>query len=242
MKKIEIGGLYEPPETGPLAEMTPDQIEKLLLRAVLDDLNEGGSHPLSAPMRSRCELGERLRLATGLPTSTITRFLEIPRSTWYYHRARTGRPNELWVTDITEMAHPSDAKVYLNPAIDCFDGRSVAWSSGLRPTSELADSSLESASGTLSPGEAPAVHNDRGVHHRTTSQIVRRESHGLRRSTSRKDMSCDSTRAEDSSACSSRSSTTPATGAAPRSGSSWTSWTAGWSGFDRDAHRRGWAG
>ena len=150
-----------------------------------------------------------MRLATGLPTSTITRFLKIPRSTWYYHRARTGRPNELWVTDITEMAHPSDAKVYLNPAIDCLDGRSVAWSSGLRPTSELADSSLESASGTLSPGEAPAVHNDRGVHHRTTSQIVRRESHGLRRSTSRKDMSCDSTRAEDSSACSSRSSTTP---------------------------------
>lgn len=150
-----------------------------------------------------------MRLATGLPTSTITRFLEIPRNTWYYHRARTGRPNELWVTDITEMAHPSDAKVYLNPAIDRFDGRSVAWSSGLRPTSELADSRLESASGTLSPGEAPAVHNDRGVHHRTTSQIVGRESHGLRRSTSRKDMSCDSTRAEDSSACSSRISTTP---------------------------------
>ena len=29
VKKIEIGALYEPPETGPLAEMTPDQIEKL---------------------------------------------------------------------------------------------------------------------------------------------------------------------------------------------------------------------
>ena len=193
-------------------------------------------------MRSRCELGERLRLATGLPTSTITRFLEIPRSTWYYHRARTGRPNELWATDITEMAHPSGAKVYLSPVIDCFDGRPVGWSRGLRPTSELADSRLESASGTLSPGEAPAVHNDRGVHHRTTSQIVGRESHGLRRSTSRKDMSCDSTRAEDSSACPSRSSTTSATGAAPRSGSSWTSWIAGWSGSGRGASRRGWAG
>ena len=91
VKKIEIGALYEPPETGPLAEMTPDQIEKLLLRAVLDDLKGGGSHPLSTPMRSRCELGERLRLATGLPTSTITRFLEIPRSTWYYHRSRPAR-------------------------------------------------------------------------------------------------------------------------------------------------------
>lgn len=84
VKRIEIRGPYEPPEMGPLAQMTSDQIEKLLLRAVLDDLKGGGSHPLSTPMRSRCELGERLRRATGLPTSAITRFLEIPRSTWYY--------------------------------------------------------------------------------------------------------------------------------------------------------------
>lgn len=33
-----------------------------------------------------------MRRATGLPTSAITRFLEMPRSTWYYHRARAGRP------------------------------------------------------------------------------------------------------------------------------------------------------
>ena len=58
-RKIEIKGLYEPPETGPLAEMISDQIEKLLLRAVLDDLKEGGSHPLSIPMRSRCGLAAR---------------------------------------------------------------------------------------------------------------------------------------------------------------------------------------
>lgn len=88
--KTEVRGPYGPPETGPLAEMTPDQIEKLLLRAVLDNL-KGGSHPPSTPMRSRCELGERLRLATGLPTSAIARFLEIPRRTWCYHRARAGR-------------------------------------------------------------------------------------------------------------------------------------------------------
>lgn len=42
--KTEVRGPYGPPETGPLAEMTPDQIEKLLFRAVLDNL-KGGSHP-----------------------------------------------------------------------------------------------------------------------------------------------------------------------------------------------------
>ena len=285
VRKIEIRGLYEPPETGPLAEMAPEQIERLLLRAVLDDLKGGGSHPLSTPMRSRCELGERLRLATGLPTSAITRFLEIPRSTWYYHRARAaragrdealrplveaafeecgrrgyrpvwaqlrrggvrvsekvvrrlmremglsarrrrrrrwssyageaspappnlplradgthdfraGHPNELWVTDITEMAHPSGAKVYLSPVIDCFDGRPVDWSRGLRPTAELADSSLEAACATLSPGEAPAVHSDRGGHYRWPGWIAICERHGLSRSMSRKGMSCDNARAE----------------------------------------------
>lgn len=46
--KTEVRGPYGHPETGPLAEMTPDQIEKLLLRAVLDNL-KGGSHPLFDP-------------------------------------------------------------------------------------------------------------------------------------------------------------------------------------------------
>ncbi|MDO4429469.1 MAG: hypothetical protein Q4B91_08285, partial [Atopobiaceae bacterium] len=91
--RVETGarGLYEPPETGPLAEMTPDQIERLLLRAVLDDLKGGGSHPLSTPMRSRRGLGGRLRPATGLPTSAITRLPEMPRSAWCHRRARAGR-------------------------------------------------------------------------------------------------------------------------------------------------------
>ena len=53
VKKIEIRGLYEPPETGPLAEMTPDQIERLLLRAVLDDL-KGEAR---TPFRPRCGAG-----------------------------------------------------------------------------------------------------------------------------------------------------------------------------------------
>ena len=65
VKKIEIGALYEPPETGPLAEMTPDQIEKLLLRAVLDDLKRGRLAPPFDPdaeqvrARREIEAGDR---------------------------------------------------------------------------------------------------------------------------------------------------------------------------------------
>lgn len=65
--------------------------ENMLLRAVLDDLKAGGSHPLSTSNRRKCELGERLRAATGLPLREITAFLRISRSSYDYHRARLGR-------------------------------------------------------------------------------------------------------------------------------------------------------
>ena len=65
--------------------------ENMLLRAVLDDLKGEGSHPGSMSNRRKCELGERLRAATGLPLREITAFLRISRSSYEYHRARLGR-------------------------------------------------------------------------------------------------------------------------------------------------------
>ena len=40
------------------------------------------------------------------------------------------RPNELWLTDITEFKLPSGQKVYLSPVIDCFDGAPISYSIG----------------------------------------------------------------------------------------------------------------
>ena len=65
--------------------------ENMLLRAVLDDLKGAGSHPGSMSNRRKCELGERLRAATGLPLREITAFLRISKSSYEYHRARLGR-------------------------------------------------------------------------------------------------------------------------------------------------------
>ncbi|MDO4436955.1 MAG: IS3 family transposase [Coriobacteriaceae bacterium] len=112
------------------------------------------------------------------------------------HDFGAARPNELWVTDITEFRIPPGEKCYLSPVIDCFDGRPVGWSIGPRPTAELADSSLESACGTLSPGEAPAVHSDRGGHYRWPRWVEICEANGLARSMSRKGRSGDNARAE----------------------------------------------
>ena len=105
------------------------------------------------------------------------------------HDFRAAAPNELWVTDITEFRLPCGAKCYPSPVIDCFDGRPVAWSIGRHPTARLANSSLEAACGTLAPGEAPAVHSDRGGHYRWPRWIAICEANGLARSMSRKGMS-----------------------------------------------------
>lgn len=41
-------------------------------------------------------------------------------------------PNQLWLTDVTEFAAP-DAKVYLSPVLDCFDGKVIAWRTSRSP-------------------------------------------------------------------------------------------------------------
>ena len=127
--------------------MTSDQIEKLLLRAVLDDLKGGGSHPLSTPMRSRCELGERLRLATGLPTSAITRFLEIPRSTWYYHRsrARAGR-------GATTRCGPSSEAAFEECGRRGYRARPRPAAPRRRPRSGEGRAQADAPGGALAPG------------------------------------------------------------------------------------------
>lgn len=62
-KEASLGpdkSIYAPPATGPLAGLNEDQIENLLLRAVLADLKAEGWDPASISNRSKCELGERL--------------------------------------------------------------------------------------------------------------------------------------------------------------------------------------
>ena len=69
-------------------------IENLLLRAVLADLKAEGWDPASISNRSKCELGERLRLATALPLRSITGFLRISKSSYEYWRPRVAAPRD----------------------------------------------------------------------------------------------------------------------------------------------------
>lgn len=75
------------------------------------------------------------------------------------------RPNEKWLTDITEFGL-SDGKVYLSPIIDCFDGMPVTWTIGTSPDADLVNTMLDQAIAVLPPDAKPIVHSDRGCHYR----------------------------------------------------------------------------
>lgn len=106
-----------------------------------------------------------------------------------------GRPNEKWLTDLTEFHIPA-GKVYLSPVIDCFDGMAVSWSIGTSPNAELANSMLRGAIGTLHEDERPLVHYDRGCHYRWPGWIELMKANGLVRSMSKKGCSPDNSACE----------------------------------------------
>lgn len=104
-------------------------------------------------------------------------------------------PNEKWLTDISQFQIPA-GKVYLSPMIDCFDGMVVSWSIGTRPDADLVNDMLDAAVETMTEGERPIVHSDRGGHYRWPGRIARIEKANLIRSMSRKACSPDNAACE----------------------------------------------
>jgi len=107
----------------------------------------------------------------------------------------TEKPNEKWLTDITEFSIPA-GKVYLSPIIDCFDGMPVSWKISATPDAELVNSMLDEAISTLNDGEHPVIHSDRGCHYRWPGWIGRIEKAHLVRSMSKKGCSLDNAACE----------------------------------------------
>lgn len=112
------------------------------------------------------------------------------------HDFHAGRPDELVVTDVTELK-AGGAKVYLSPVVDCFDGMPAAWSISLHPDSALCDSSLLGYLETLPEGHPPVTeHSDGGGPYRAGSWKRICEENGVVRSMSRKGCCPDNARAE----------------------------------------------
>ena len=106
------------------------------------------------------------------------------------------KPNQKWLTDITEFSVGEDEKVYLSPIIDCFDGMPIAWTVGTSPNAELVNTMLDGAIEQLKKEEHPIVHTDRGCHYRWPGWIEKMEKAGLIRSMSKKGCSPDNSACE----------------------------------------------
>lgn len=111
------------------------------------------------------------------------------------HHFRAKKPNELWITDVTEFRIPA-GKVYLSPIVDCFDGMPLSWSISTSPDAAMANSSLKDACRWLDKKDHPTIHSDRGCHYRWPGWIKICEENGLIRSMSRKGCSPDNARCE----------------------------------------------
>lgn len=105
------------------------------------------------------------------------------------------KPNEKWLTDITEFAIPA-GKVYLSPILDCFDGMVPYWTIGAVPDASLVNGMLDQAISGLGEGEHPLIHSDRGCHYRWPGWIERMSQAGLKRSMSKKGCSPDNSACE----------------------------------------------
>ena len=105
------------------------------------------------------------------------------------------RPFEKIVTDITEFAL-SDGKVYLSPAIDCFDGMPIAWTIGTSPDSSLVNDMLCKVSRLVPKGVRCVIHSDRGCHYRWPGWIGLMDKFGFVRSMSKKGCSPDNSACE----------------------------------------------
>jgi len=108
---------------------------------------------------------------------------------------KADKPNEKWVTDITEFSIPA-GKVYLSPMVDCFDGAVVSWTISTSPNAELVNTMLDQSVFILQKDEQPIVHTDRGAHYRWQGWIDRMDNNNLIRSMSKKGCSPDNAACE----------------------------------------------
>src|SRR5699024_6127398 len=82
------------------------------------------------------------------------------------------KPNEKWVTDVTEFKYSTSKKAYLSAIRDLYDGSIVSYVFGHRNNNKLVFKTLDQAIATLNDEEHPLIHSDRGFQY---------TSHGFKR-------------------------------------------------------------
>lgn len=108
---------------------------------------------------------------------------------------RAEKPNEKWVTDVTEFAVNGE-KLYLSPLLDVFNGEVISYSLSEKPVMGLVHTMLEKAFLKLNPGDTPVLHSDQGWQYQMAAYQGKLKAHGVLQSMSRKGNCLDNAMAE----------------------------------------------
>ncbi len=95
------------------------------------------------------------------------------------------RPNEKWVTDVTEFNVGGD-KLYLSPVMDLYNGEIVAYQTSRRPHYSLVGTMLRKALNKLSGAQRPLLHSDQGWQYQMPAYRRVLAEHGVTQSMSRR--------------------------------------------------------
>jgi putative transposase len=98
---------------------------------------------------------------------------------------RAERPNEKWVTDVTEFK-VDNRKLYLSPVMDLYNREIVSYEIAEHPLPKMIESMLTKAFDRLDPNERPLLHSDQGWQYRMPAFRRRLQRLGLAQSMSRK--------------------------------------------------------
>ncbi|MGR6130506.1 IS3 family transposase [Paenibacillus sp. S33] len=97
----------------------------------------------------------------------------------------SGKPNEKWVTDITEFKLFGE-KLYVSPVLDLFNGEIITYTVGARPTYSLVSEMLNEAFKRLSEKDKLLLHSDQGWHYQMKQYQHALKKQGITQSMSRK--------------------------------------------------------
>lgn len=95
------------------------------------------------------------------------------------------RPNEKWVTDVTEF-NISGQKLYLSPIMDLYNGEIVAYETAKRPLFNMVGAMLRKAFSRLTKNEEPILHSDQGWQYRMPDYRRHLNEQKIKQSMSRK--------------------------------------------------------
>ena len=106
------------------------------------------------------------------------------------------RPNEKWVTDITEF-RVGEEKIYLSPIVDLFNGEIISYNISRHPVFGQVVDMLEKAFKRIPDGTNLILHSDQGWQYQMKQYQQRLKKKGIRQSMSRKGNCLDNACAEN---------------------------------------------